>query len=74
MLLTEFVNNIFKSLRQGTTIVFSNASFKDKFGPAHWIIENNTGNKRIIGLIDVPSHDNEHDSYISELTGLHIIV
>ena len=37
-------------------------------------MENSTGTERIVGLIDVPGHDDEHDAYRSEIAGLYGIV
>lgn len=33
-----------------------------------------TRTERIVGLVDVPGHDDEHDAYRSEITGLYGIV
>lgn len=38
------------------------------------MLENNTGTKIIVGLIDVHGHDNKHDAYMSEITGIYGIV
>lgn len=37
---------------------------------ACWIIENESGTERIIGLLDVPGSSDGHDVYRSELAGL----
>ena len=68
------VDGILDSLRDGTAVVVTDDSFKDKFGTMCWILENATGTERIVGLIDVPGHDDEHDAYGSEISGLYGIV
>lgn len=46
-----------------------NGSFKDKVGTACWILENTTGKESIVGLIDVPGHDDTWYSHGGEYVG-----
>ena len=68
------IDGILDSLRDGTAVGASDCSFKDKSGATCWILENATGKERIVGLINVPRHDDEHDTYRNEITGLYGIV
>ena len=74
VMMTQSIDGILDSLRDGTAVGVSDGSYKDNFGTACWILENNTGTERIVGLIDVPGHDDEHDAYRSEIAGLYGIV
>ena len=67
---TDSIDGIVQSLKDGTAIGVSDGSFKSRFGTACYIIENETGDERIVGLIDVPGFSDEHDAYRSELAGL----
>ena len=69
--MSELIDNIIKSIKDGSAVGVSDGSFKLKFGTACWIIEDGAGTERIIGLIDVPGTSDEHDAYRSELAGLY---
>ena len=66
----EFIDGIVQDLRNGTVVGVSHDSFKNKRATACWILENASGSERIVDLVEVPGHDDEHDAYRSELTGL----
>ena len=51
--MTENIGGIIDSLEKGTAVGVSDGSFQHKFGTACWIIENEEGTERIVGLIDV---------------------
>ena len=74
ILMSVSIDSILTDLENGTAVAVSDGSFKDEFGTACWIIENGNGTERIIGLIDVPGGDKDHDAYRSELGGLYGIV
>ena len=71
ILMSESIDNIIKSIKDGSPVGVSNGHFKLKFGTACWIIEDGAGTERIIGLIDVPGTSDEHDAYRSEMAGLY---
>ena len=52
ILMSELIDNIIKSIKDGSAVGVSDGSFKLKFGTACWIIEDGVGTERIIGLID----------------------
>ena len=67
---TPSISSILQDIRDGKVIGVSDGSFKDKLGTACWILEDASGSERIVGLVEVPGHDDEHDAYRSELAGL----
>ena len=71
---TPSIDNIMQDLEKGTLVGVSDGSYKEGIGTASYIIENLSGTERIIGLIEVPGHEDEQDSYRSELAGLYGIV
>lgn len=71
ILMTESIDNIIESIKDGTAVWVSDGSFQNSFGTACWILENGTETERIIGLIDVPGTRDEHNAYRSELAGLY---
>ena len=46
-------------------------SFRTYTCYVHWIVENNIGTERIIGVIDVPGSSEDDDAYRTDLAGLH---
>ena len=74
VMMTESIDDIIRSVKEGNSIGVSDGSFQLKFGTACWIIENAKGTERIIGLIDVPASSDDHDAYRSELAGLYGIL
>ena len=74
ILMTESIDGILESLRKDTAVAVSDGSFKTKFGTACWILEDEKGEERIIGLIDVPGSSGDHEAYRSELAGLYGIM
>ena len=71
VMMTASIDGILDSLRHGTAVGVSDGSFKEIFGTACWILENSTGTERIVGLIGVSGHDDEHGAYRNELAGLY---
>ena len=67
---TNSIDSIVQDIQTGTLVGVSDGSFKDGIGTACFIIENLQGTERIIGVIDVPGHEDEQDAYRSELAGL----
>ena len=74
VMMTESIDDIIRSMKEGKALGVSDGSFQHKFGTACWIIENALGTERIIGLIDVPASSDDHDAYRSELAGLYGIL
>ena len=72
--MTASIGGLLDNIRHGAAVGFSDGSFKQKFRTACWILENPTGTELIVGIIDVPGHDDEHNAYRSELAGLYGIV
>ena len=71
---TPSIDNIVQDIKTQTLVGVSDGSFKDGIGTASFIIENLKGTERIVGLIDVPGHEDEQDAYRSELAGLYGIL
>ena len=72
--MTSTIDDVVKSIKNGTAVVVSDGYFKDDFGTSYWIIENGKGTDMIVGIIDVPGYEDEYDAYRSEITGLYGIV
>ena len=62
VLMTSSIDDILTSIQEGTAVAVSDESFKDKFGMACWILENGLETEKIVGLIDVPGYNNEHNA------------
>lgn len=73
-MLAPSIGGIIESIKDGTALGVNNGSFTCEFGTTCWMIENGSGTERIVGLIDVPGFNDEHDAYKSELAGLYGIV
>ena len=72
--MSQSIDGVLDSLRDGTAVGVSDASNKDEFGTASWILENAAGTERIVGLINVPGHDDDHNAHRSEIDGIYGIV
>ena len=72
--MSQSIEGIITDIEEGKAVAVSDGSFKEEFGTACWIIENELGTERIIGLIDIPGSKKDHDAYRSELGGLYGIV
>ena len=63
ILMTDSIDGIIESIKDGTAVGLSDDLFQHRIGTACWIIENGVGTERIIGLIDAPGTIDEHDAY-----------
>lgn len=70
-MMTDSIYSNIDCIKIGTNIAVSNGLFKSQFGTSCWILENDIGTERIIGLVDVPGSNDDDDAYRSELAGLY---
>ena len=52
--MNQSIEVIITDIKEGKTVAVSDGLLKEKTGTACWIIENEIGTERIIGLIDIP--------------------
>ena len=69
-MMTESIDDIIRSAKEGKALGVSDGCFQIKFGTVCWIIENDKETENIIGLIDVPASSDDHNAYRGEMAGL----
>ena len=72
--MTDNIDEIVNDLSKGTAIGVSDGSFKDRFGTASWVIENESGTQRINGDCIIPGSPSDQSAYRSEIGGLYGLV
>ena len=65
---------IAEALKDGTAIAVSDGSFQYGLGTASWVIEGKNSENRIRGDCTIPALPHIHDSYRSEVGGIHGVV
>ena len=72
--MTDNINEIIEDIVKGMAIGVSDGSFKDKFGTASWVIENEYSTQRILGDCILPGFPSDQSAYRSEIGGIYALV
>ena len=68
------IDEILDDITNGTTVGVSDDLFKDSFGTATWIIENERGTQWIMGNILVTGFFSYRSAYRSDIVGIYVMV
>ena len=71
ILTTDCIDEIVRDINKGTAVAVSDGSFKGMGGTAAWIIENESGSQRIMGVVNVPGTVLDQSAYRSEIAGIY---
>ena len=71
---TVCIDEIVRDIADGKAVGVSDGSFKDEGGTAAWIIENELGTQRIMGVALVPGYGSDQSAYRSEIAGIYAMV
>lgn len=72
--MTSSIDEFIDSINDVTSVGVSDGLYKYKSRTTCWIVENSTGTKMIVELIDVSGFSNKYAAYRSELASLYGIV
>lgn len=74
-IMTKSIESIIKDLDQAEAVAVSDGSFKEMYGVAPWVIENEARMERIICTILMSSFPTDQSAYQYEVAvGLYVIV